>query len=177
MTPDDRAHAYALAFQGAAWERWLAALSTGADRLAHDPGLLARWQGAADAGERGRILDGLLPRDVDLPVRNLLYTLAEGGDLALLADVVAALRAQVERAGEQRLAVEVTSSVPLTEQECQELRQKLEARFGQNLEMRYRVDPAILGGLIVRAGDKLIDGSLATRLQGMRQAMGVAARG
>ncbi len=111
----------------------LARSSAGADRLAHDPGLMARWQTAADAGERGHILDGLLPRDVDLPVRNLLYTLADQGDLALLADVVDALRALVERAGEQRLAVEVTSSVPLTEQECQALSQKLEARFGQNL--------------------------------------------
>ena len=39
--------------------------------------------------------------------------------------------------------------------------------------MRYRVDPAILGGLIVRVGDKLIDGSVASRLAAMKQALGV----
>ena len=123
-----------------------------------------------------RILDGLLPDDTDRPVQNLLYTLSQQGDMGLLPDVIDSLRDLVERVGERPLGVEVTSVVPLTEQECQDLRRKLEARFGQNLELHYHIDPAILGGLIVRAGDKLIDGSLSTRLQGMRQAMGVAAR-
>ena len=40
MPTDDRARAYSLAFHSAAWERWLTALSTAEDRLAHDPALL-----------------------------------------------------------------------------------------------------------------------------------------
>ena len=41
------------------------------------------------------------------------------------------------------------------------------------LNVHYRVDPAILGGLIVRVGDRLIDNSLAARLAAMRQTLGV----
>ena len=42
--------------------------------------------------------------------------------------------------------------------------------------IQYHKDPSILGGMIIRAGDKLIDGSVATRLQEMRQTLGVAVR-
>ena len=71
--------------------------------------------------------------------------------------------------------VEVVSAVPLTDAERQTLLAKLEAQHGAGLDLRYRVDPAILGGLIVRIGDKLIDGSVASKLAAMKQVLGVSA--
>jgi ATP synthase F1 delta subunit len=70
-------------------------------------------------------------------------------------------------------AVEVTSAVALTDEQRSTLVSKLEAQYGSGLDVHYRVDPAILGGLIVRVADKLIDGSLATRMAAMRQMLGV----
>ena len=99
--------------------------------------------------------------------------LAQRGDLGLLGEIGHALREQVERNLESPVEVEVVSAVALTDQQCQELRSRLESQFGSNLAMHYRIDPSILGGLIIRAGDKLIDGSVATRLQEMRQVLGV----
>ncbi len=176
MSAPDRVHAYAQAFYGAAMDRWLGALGSVGDRLAHDPQLLNRIQGNGDLASRQRLLDGVLPADVDLPVRNFLYTRLQRGDLGVLAGVVDALRDLMAQVGEGPLNVQVTSAVALTDEERQALVAKLQQRFGTNLDVHYVTDPAILGGVIIRAGDKLIDGSVATRLAEMRQALGVAVR-
>ena len=71
------------------------------------------------------------------------------------------------------MPVEVVSAIALTDEQRKSLDAKLEAQYGVNLSFSYRVDPAILGGLIVRVGDKLIDGSVASKLAAMKQTLGV----
>ncbi|PKO20944.1 MAG: ATP synthase F1 subunit delta [Chloroflexi bacterium HGW-Chloroflexi-1] len=172
MNTQDRVRSYADAFFEAAWERWLAALETAAGRLEQNPQLLARLQAAdVEFAQRQPLLDSILSADVDQPVRNLLYTLMQRGELALLAGIAHSLR-QRARAQAAPVRVEVISAVPLTDTERQALLAQLEAQHGAGLDVRHRVDPTILGGLIVRVGDKLIDGSLASRLAAMRQALG-----
>jgi F-type H+-transporting ATPase subunit delta len=174
MSTPDRIHPYAEAFCQAALERWLAPLDDVAAKVAQDHSLLERLQATdVDFARRQRLLDGVLPGDADPPVRNLLYTLMERGDLGLLAGVAGAVRQRMARAEAAPIQVEVVSAVPLTDVERQSLIAKLEAQYGAGLDVHYRVDPAILGGLVVRVGDKLIDGSLATRMAAMRQALGV----
>jgi len=63
----------------------------------------------------------------------------------------------------------VVSAVPLDEEERKTLEEKLRARFGERLAIDYRVDPDILGGMIVRVGDVLMDYSLRSRLESLRQ--------
>ncbi len=176
MNTRDRelARSYAEAFYAAAFERWLHALRGAADALAADSRLVARLQAdQTDLSARQALLDALLPADADPPVRNLLYTLAQRGDLGLLRDIIGFLAAALARGQETRTPVEVVSAVPLTEEERNALTQKLVAQYGAGLEFTYRVDPAILGGLILRVGDKLIDGSVAGKLAAMKQALGV----
>ena len=60
---------------------------------------------------------------------------------------------------------EVTSAVPLSAAEIAALQSALQAKFGVKVRLKTRVDANILGGLVVRVGDKLIDGSVASRLQ------------
>ena len=87
--------------------------------------------------------------------------------------VVRPARRVVHRAEAAPVPVEVVSAIALTESSARALVAKLEAQYGANLSFSYRVDPSILGGLIVRVGDKLIDGSVASRLAAMKQALGV----
>ena len=174
MDAPDRVSSYAQAFYEAALELWLAALEVAAAKLAVDPALLARGQAESVAfAQRQPILDSLLPADADLPVRNLVYALAQHGDLASMAEVTAALRERMRRVGAAPVVTEITSAVPLTDAERQSLVARLETQYGADLDVRYKVDPTILGGLIVRVGDKLIDGSVATKLAAMKQVLGV----
>ena len=113
MNTEDRAQSYANAFLEATMERWGATLRAVDEKLAADPGLQERVQTPdVDFAQRQPLLDKLLPADVDLPVRNLLYTLAQRGDLALLADSASALQQRKSQAEAALVPVEVVSAAP-----------------------------------------------------------------
>lgn len=63
----------------------------------------------------------------------------------------------------------VTSALPLTEEEKATLASNLAAQLGAEPEMEFDVDPAILGGLVLRVGDRVIDGSVAGKLETLRE--------
>jgi F-type H+-transporting ATPase subunit b len=63
-------------------------------------------------------------------------------------------------------SAEVTSALPLTSDEQSSVKKSVSVK-----EVSFKVDPAILGGLIIKVGDKVLDGSVAGKLEGLRQAM------
>ena len=71
----------------------------------------------------------------------------------------------------QGASAEVTSALPLTEAEQATVSKQLAKPLGAGASLSFRVDPAILGGLVIRVGDKVIDGSVAGKLEGLRQSL------
>ena len=67
-------------------------------------------------------------------------------------------------------SAEIVSALPLTDAEKDSVRQDIVARVGSQT-VTFRVDPAILGGLIVKVGDKVVDGSVAGQLETLRQSL------
>jgi len=65
-------------------------------------------------------------------------------------------------------AAEVTSALPLTDQEQDSVKKDVLAKVGAQA-VTFRVDPSILGGLVIKVGDKVMDGSVAGKLEGLRQ--------
>jgi F-type H+-transporting ATPase subunit b len=61
-------------------------------------------------------------------------------------------------------SAEVTSALPLTDAEQESVKKNFNTK-----DVTFRVDPAILGGLVVKIGDKVLDGSVAGKLEGLRQ--------
>ena len=61
--------------------------------------------------------------------------------------------------------VEVTSALPLSNAEQETIRKELSSSTGNDVSIQFRVDPSILGGLVLRAGDRVIDGSISAKLQ------------
>jgi F0F1-type ATP synthase delta subunit len=70
----------------------------------------------------------------------------------------------------------VTAAIELTPAERSAIEERLVEQFGAGLEFTFKVDPAILGGLVIRVGDKLLDNSVASRMAALRQSLGVASR-
>ena len=66
---------------------------------------------------------------------------------------------------------EVVSALPLSETEKAAIKKDVVSKLGAKAEVTYKVDPAILGGLVVRVGDRMIDGSVTGQLQSMRQSL------
>jgi F-type H+-transporting ATPase subunit b len=67
-------------------------------------------------------------------------------------------------------SAEVTSALPLTEKEQETVKKDVLAKVGAKA-VSFRVDPSILGGLVVKVGDKVLDGSVAGKLENLRQSM------
>ncbi len=66
---------------------------------------------------------------------------------------------------------EVTSALPLTEAERKTVSTDVFAKMGADVKVSYSVNPEILGGLIVRVGDKVVDGSIASQIENLRQSL------
>jgi F-type H+-transporting ATPase subunit delta len=65
----------------------------------------------------------------------------------------------------------VVAAAKLTESQITALKQALQAALGKNVMLEERVDPALLGGLVVKVGSRMVDTSLRTRLNSLRVAM------
>jgi F-type H+-transporting ATPase subunit delta len=107
---------------------------------------------------------GLGGADIDLHWQNFIRLLAQNKRLAVLPQIAAQfelLRAQYEN----EVDVQVTSAVPLTDSQRSKMAAALKSRFKRNVRMTTRLDPTLLGGAVIRAGDLVIDGSINGRLQ------------
>ncbi|MGN3973568.1 F0F1 ATP synthase subunit delta [Tsuneonella sp. SYSU-LHT278] len=102
--------------------------------------------------------------------KKFLGTLAKNGRLSHLADMVRAFRT-IAAAQRGEVTAEVTSAHALTDAQIDQLRQKLTQREGRTVKLSTKVDPDLLGGLVVTVGSKRIDGSIRTRLNSLAQAM------
>jgi F-type H+-transporting ATPase subunit b len=76
---------------------------------------------------------------------------------------------ELEQAKAGEVAALVTSALPLTEEEQKVVSSGLAEQLGQVPAIDFKVDPAILGGLVVRLGDKVIDGSVGRRLASLQE--------
>ena len=107
---------------------------------------------------------------VDGVTKNFLGVLAENRRLGALPQIIRAFR-QLAARHRGEVAAEVTSAHPLTEDQVGELKQQLRTRVGREVAVDLSVDPALLGGLVVRIGSQMIDSSIRTRLNALASAM------
>jgi F-type H+-transporting ATPase subunit b len=66
-------------------------------------------------------------------------------------------------------SAEVISALPLTDKEQATVKKDVLSKLGGGATVSFRVDPSILGGVVIRVGDKVLDGSVAAKLEGLRQ--------
>ncbi len=95
---------------------------------------------------------------------------AQNRRLFAIRDIVAAYRKLVALARGE-ISAEVTSAQPLRADQVEALKQELRAVEAREVKLTQRVDPSILGGLIVRVGSRMIDNSLRTKLTSLKIAM------
>ncbi|MBP1703333.1 MAG: atpF atpH [Chloroflexi bacterium] len=69
------------------------------------------------------------------------------------------------------VSAEVTSALPLTADEKESVRKDILSKLGESATVAFRVDPQIMGGLVVRVGDKVLDGSVAGQLESLRTSL------
>ncbi|MGI2335185.1 MAG: ATP synthase F1 subunit delta [Dehalogenimonas sp.] len=99
---------------------------------------------------------------------NLVLSLASRGRLGIIPDILDDFKRRLDdRRGIAN--AQVHSAVALSDKDIADIRQKLSEMFDKKVEVSASVDESLLGGVVARVGDKVIDGSLARRLQNLKQ--------
>lgn len=105
-------------------------------------------------------------------VLNLLRLLAVRQRLTLLPGILREMEI-LEREAKGIVEADVTVARPISPEEERSIADRLQRLTGKRVDIKTRIDPAILGGLVVRLGDRVIDASVAGRLQRLRQQIAV----
>ncbi len=153
------------------------------DQVAADLGRLQTLIGAsADLGrllrspvvsraDQARALAAVLDRlGVNPMVKNLVGLMAKNRRLFALEKTIGAYRERLARhRGE--VAAEVISAIPLKPEHLQAVRDSVKRVVGRDVTLDAKVDPALIGGLIVKVGSRMLDNSLRTKLQNLELAL------
>jgi F-type H+-transporting ATPase subunit delta len=100
-------------------------------------------------------------------IRNFLFVITDHRRTQLIPEILATFQ-QVIRQRQGIAEAQVSSAVELSAAQKRELAATLAKLTGKKIETKYSLDPALLGGAVVRIGDTIYDGSLRSRLNEMR---------
>jgi F-type H+-transporting ATPase subunit delta len=119
--------------------------------------------------EKRAVLEQLLPRVTPSPqVQRIVLLLLERRRIVLLPAIARAYR-DLADAHTGRVRAKLTSAAPIGPAALDRVRRSLEARTGKQVILETAVDPGLIGGVVARVGDLVLDGSLATQLDDLRQ--------
>ena len=152
----------------ARWSEMLAFISAVAadenmQRLSNDPRL-----------DRARFLElflNICGKNVSDEGANFVHLLLENRRLSLMPEIVSQFEA-LKAEAEARLEATVVSAFPLEADQIKTLGNALKRKFGRNVNLTAQVDKALLGGVVIRAGDLVIDGSVRGRLSELAAHLG-----
>ena len=148
-------------------ERWRSELAAASVIIGDERAIGTLANPAIPIDQRSAAVTALLDGIASGPVQNLILLLLKRGRIEQLPRVAAEFR----RLDDRRLGIThatAASAAPLTPDEVRALTARLEQSTGGRIELAVEVDPSLLGGLVVRVGDRLIDGSVRGRLERLR---------
>ncbi len=116
------------------------------------------------AAALANLIMGVCGEHLDAAGRRLVQTLAEAGRLSLAAEI-ATLYEQLRQEAESVVEVEVTSAFPLEQAEQDRISGMLAGRYQRKLSITASVDASLIGGVVIRVGDSVIDASIRGKLR------------
>ena len=148
-------------------EAWRSELDVAAEVAADERALHVLANPAIPIERRAAALGELLGDRASKPVSNLIQLMLRRGRIERLPRVAAEFR-RLDDARQGITHATATSATELTPDEVRALTARLEQSTGGRIALDVKVDPSLLGGLVVRVGDRLIDGSVRGRLERLR---------
>lgn len=123
------------------------------------------------AEDQARVLTAIAEKG-ELPAltTKFLLLLVRNRRLFALHDIISGFQS-LYTASRDELRAEVTSAIPLGDPLVEELLATLKAKTGKDVLLNQKVDPAILGGLVVKIGSRMVDSSIRTKLNNLKIAM------
>ncbi|KOO08713.1 F0F1 ATP synthase subunit delta [Vibrio hepatarius] len=150
-------------------DQWGQMLSFAAE-VANNEQMKELLTGSVSADKLAEIFVAVCGEQVDAHGQNLLKVMAENGRLTALPDVSEQFMA-LKKEHEKEIDVEVISASELSDEQLANISSKLEQRLERKVKLNCSVDEALLGGVIIRAGDLVIDNSARGRLNRLSDAL------
>jgi F-type H+-transporting ATPase subunit delta len=123
------------------------------------------------AGEQGKALAAVLAKaGITGTTANFVALVAKNRRLFVVSDMIRNFRTLAAKARGE-VTAEVTSALPLSEAQTAALKETLKSTAGKNVMLATKVDPSLIGGLIVKIGSRMIDSSLKTKLANLSVAL------
>ncbi len=137
--------------------------------VAGDPRLeLALGSRLGEAGEKGRLVESLLASRVSAATTLIASSVIQRPRRRRVRELLARAERVVAAARDRRIA-RVTSAVPLSSAQTERLAKLLAAKYDSEVSVNTVIDPAVVGGVRVQIADDVIDASVSTRLNDLRQ--------
>lgn len=156
--------AFSLAEQAGTVESWSGSLEKASEAVRTEPMRRVIGHPKVDDDQLMGLFDEVLGESADRAFKSFLTVLMHYRRLPLLPEIAVQFET-LRRASEHRLKVNVTSAVEMGPDQLEKLAARLREKFGTDIEMETGVDSDLIGGLVVRAGDKVIDASVRGRLE------------
>ncbi|MBI3914511.1 MAG: ATP synthase F1 subunit delta [Chloroflexi bacterium] len=168
MATEGMARTYAQAIFEKAVEGWLTPLKAIQSAIAKE-NLYEKLDDASVAfPQKQAWIKQIMPANTAPEAQNLVALLVSKNEAHLLPGIIAEFESNLQR-GPARPTARITSAVEFIAADRKTLEEKLSRQFGAGLEFQYVTDASLLGGVIVRVGDKVIDGSVAGKLAALKE--------
>ena len=117
--------------------------------------------------EKTQLIEALFNNKINNNLKNFLKILVEKGRISSLKSIELTFK---ELLNDKHNIIEgtVISAIALTEKQVKELEEKLSKKYNKNVTLENKVDKSVLGGVLVRLGNTEIDGTIKTRLDGLK---------
>jgi len=121
--------------------------------------------------QKGELILQVLGDKLNEQQQNLVKLMAENGRLKLMPDVVEQF--EVARAkAENKIEAEVVSAFELTAEQISELVNTLKKKLGCDVTLTSTIDESLIGGVVIKAGDTIIDASMKSQLDSLALSLG-----
>lgn len=151
--------------------QWSEALSVAGQVTANSEVKRFLAQPGVPRSDKAEVIAEVVGNDVSEPVRNFFTILAETGRLALLPEIAGlfqTFRADLERT----VDIDVTAAFELSEEQQQKLAQALSKKLDRQVSLSTQADQSLIGGVVIRTGDMVIDASIRGKLNRLADSLG-----
>ncbi|HCZ8589559.1 TPA: F0F1 ATP synthase subunit delta [Proteus mirabilis] len=155
--------AFDFAVENQAVDKWQVMLAFTAE-VALNEQVTELLSGSLASEKLADIFIDLCGDQIDEHAQNLIRVMAENDRLSTLPEVLSQF-IQLRAVLESTVDVEVTSAIELTKQQLANISAAMEKRLSRKVKLNCKIDKSVIAGMIIRAGDLVIDGSVRGRLE------------
>ncbi|EMK5745968.1 F0F1 ATP synthase subunit delta [Proteus mirabilis] len=155
--------AFDFAVENQAVDKWQVMLAFTAEVVRNEQ-VTELLSGSLASEKLADIFIDLCGDQIDEHAQNLIRVMAENDRLSTLPEVLSQF-IQLRAVLESTVDVEVTSAIELTKQQLANISAAMEKRLSRKVKLNCKIDKSVIAGMIIRAGDLVIDGSVRGRLE------------